>query len=614
MSRTIILRVTPFIIPVLVTSLIAALLLSSCSKREQFSMKLVPVESNGKWGYIDQQGKYVINPQFEGASVFVDGVARVRSADGKIGYIDENGKFVVNPTFKDGTDFSGGLACVVAENGSPEYVTNKGQSKFTVSSAEFAGIFSEGLAPVQISGEWGFINDKGELTIPAQFDEVREFSEGLAAVRLQGDYGYVDKKGQITINYQFKYAGRFKAGKAVVGNGSLYGYIGTDGKYIINPQFDGAGEFSEGLAPVRQGNMEGYIDENGKISINPQFSSAGPFVNGMAPVASGSKWGFIDKDGKYVINPQFDYASQFYGKIAIVLSAGRIGIIDRDGRFVVNPQFDSVNLLTETSKRVQSDYFDVQGVVNFLLDDTDASAFRKVAATSTLKDLLEAIDKNLKRENLGHHTATLSSPIKINEQASLGSLVYRFDAGPYDIVGQTYTYRDYWGNLQTRSSGTQEVPKDNAKVTGLSLQLLLTGRGYGKCKLVADALKSQLTAKTSGKLETWDYSFLISTAQMKCSVRYDQSNMWVNVNFPYVSVQANTPPPIEQTQTQPTTYPIATITGSGVRFRSEPTLNGAIISKFAKGTQVEVLERLQGWVKIKYKGKVGYVSADFITK
>jgi hypothetical protein len=59
---------------------------------------------------------------------------------------------------------------------------------------------------------------------------------------------------------------------------------------------------------------------------------------------------------------------------------------------------------------------------------------------------------------------------------------------------------------------------------------------------------------------------------------------------------------------------IAFITGDGVRLRSEPSTEGVIITKFGKGTQVEVLEWLEGWVRIRCQGYEGYVSADFVRR
>ena len=69
-------------------------------------------------------GTFVINPQFDDAFPFSEGLAHVRIGDyqtGKAGFIDKTGAFVINPQF------------------------------------DFAASFSDGLAHVRIGGKWGFI-------------------------------------------------------------------------------------------------------------------------------------------------------------------------------------------------------------------------------------------------------------------------------------------------------------------------------------------------------------------------------------------------------------------------------------------------------------------------
>ena len=95
-----------------------ALLLSftSCSKKESRSDKketvgLFPVVLGGKTGFVNRDGKLVINPQFDDARNFYDGLALV-SSGGKAGYIDEDGKSIINPQFDVAGDFSNGLAAV----------------------------------------------------------------------------------------------------------------------------------------------------------------------------------------------------------------------------------------------------------------------------------------------------------------------------------------------------------------------------------------------------------------------------------------------------------------------------------------------------------------------
>ena len=50
-----------------------------------------------RWGFIDKNGKWTINPQFDEAMPFSDGLAQVKIGR-KIGYVDTDGKYAWNPT------------------------------------------------------------------------------------------------------------------------------------------------------------------------------------------------------------------------------------------------------------------------------------------------------------------------------------------------------------------------------------------------------------------------------------------------------------------------------------------------------------------------------------
>ena len=58
---------------------------------------LAPVKQGGKWGYIDQTGKMIIKPQFDGGRPFDNGLAEVKSGDA-FGYVDKTGNYVWKPS------------------------------------------------------------------------------------------------------------------------------------------------------------------------------------------------------------------------------------------------------------------------------------------------------------------------------------------------------------------------------------------------------------------------------------------------------------------------------------------------------------------------------------
>lgn len=59
----------------------------------EFSEGLHPVKQNDLWGYIDEQAQWVIQPQYDSADNFCNGLALVEKV-GKLMYIDHSGAVI----------------------------------------------------------------------------------------------------------------------------------------------------------------------------------------------------------------------------------------------------------------------------------------------------------------------------------------------------------------------------------------------------------------------------------------------------------------------------------------------------------------------------------------
>lgn len=276
-----------------------------------------------------------------------------------------------------------------------------------------------GLYPVKVMGKsirgkysgdkWGFINEKGQIVIKPQFDEVGysalahfgedTFSEGFAPVKLNGKFGYIDKTGRIVILPRFDFVGKFSEGLAGVKIGDKVGFIDSKGKVVIGYRFSSGGPFSEGLAGVTNiGGMAGYINHAGKFVIRPAYYLAYDFSEGIAKVEIGdrseSKTGYIDKSGKYIVEPTLILGEDFaegFAKVGIPASnsgssfwpalidkTGKVvmkqyyevdrfseglapatrcrdckyGYIDSTGNFVIPPQFDYAGMFSNGLARI----------------------------------------------------------------------------------------------------------------------------------------------------------------------------------------------------------------------------------------------------------------------
>ena len=62
------------------------------------SQELALVKKKGKFGFITKEGTFAIEPKFEGAKNFSDGLAAIEE-NGKWGFIDTTGAIVIAPSF-----------------------------------------------------------------------------------------------------------------------------------------------------------------------------------------------------------------------------------------------------------------------------------------------------------------------------------------------------------------------------------------------------------------------------------------------------------------------------------------------------------------------------------
>ena len=278
---------------------------------------LFPVRIDGDWGYINENGRIIIEPDFNTASVFSDGLARVR--DGSVGYIDENGDYVIEPRF---------------QNGRP---------------------FTEGLAAVEVDGRWGFINKSGAFAINPQYNEAFSFVEGRAFVLTPGfDWQYIDATGQVirTLetpelnDFDISSDNNFASGLALVFNDDTnqFGYIDNEGNMSIEFQYSEARAFSEGMAAIKISDSWGFIDTRGNTAISPRYIEAGNFGDGLVPVReTTNEWGYADRSGRIVIEPEFEEARDFSEGRAAVLVDGFWGFIDTSGNVLGRPDYDEVS-------------------------------------------------------------------------------------------------------------------------------------------------------------------------------------------------------------------------------------------------------------------------------
>lgn len=283
---------------------------------------LFVVTVNGKDGFIDSDGRMVIQPTFEKAYPFTDGLAAVQQEE-LWGFIDTRGQMVIEPRFI------------------------------------MVGLFSEGLASFRdkrFTDPWGYIDKSGMVVIEPQYDAAGDFRHGVARVgfaTLRGkvlsrvadlgvecDYRFIDRTGTIVSEPPpLRFATGERGELIPFTKDGLTGYLNSEGNIAIQPQFQVASAFSEGLACVCQNELFGFIDTHGEWVIPPRFQYANDFSDGLAGVSLGeNRWCFIDRNRLEAIPAKFSWVyGGFRHGLAEVAFDGKRGYINKKGEWVWKP-------------------------------------------------------------------------------------------------------------------------------------------------------------------------------------------------------------------------------------------------------------------------------------
>ena len=272
-------------------------------------------DKEGNYAYINREGKEIINVFYpKGCRDFKEGLAVVLNANHKYGFIDKAGVETIPCQFDYASDFSDGLARVEINDKSG--FVNKTGKMVIPCKYEGASDFSEGLASVYINNESGFIDKSGRMVIPCRCYWAQDFSEGLVAIcRSENDSRiyFIDKSGKTIISTS-ALSYKFSDGLAAIFDGDKVGYINKTGKIVIPKKFHKSSgytpyacnhfDFSDGLAIVQKDilGLYGIIDKNGTKITPFKYEEILPFSEGIACVRGRHfNYGYINPKGKELV-------------------------------------------------------------------------------------------------------------------------------------------------------------------------------------------------------------------------------------------------------------------------------------------------------------------------
>lgn len=165
----------------------------------------------------------------------------------------------------------------------------------------------------------GYMNERGDVVIPAKYDRASMFRDGVAAVCedwRSDKFVFIDKDGKV-VSPTYGYATSFSHGIAKVGKGPWHQQLPNNFYFVnrkferISPFYSEANTFSDGTALVKD-----------RTSLSPDNASKNFF--------------FVNQNFEQV-SPRYDKAREFNGEVALVTlknaNEAEVGFIDRNFKY-----------------------------------------------------------------------------------------------------------------------------------------------------------------------------------------------------------------------------------------------------------------------------------------
>ena len=252
-----------------------------------------------------------------------------RKIDGEIkyGYINRSGEFTIDPVFDMASDFYDGVAvvtlnnkyCVIDEGGNVIFINDNTIQNFCNGAAVYLKLDADGNC------SYGYIDTKGNVMVEPQYELASNFNDDNRAYVSTGSgkYALIDKTGKVLENYEldlkYDYAMGLEDGYLIYtdSDSASYGVITLRGETIFEPIYSYIIYLGDALFAMKEPGLEPY--EANVISKQAIFNAKGEqltdytyydlstFYKGYSSATNEDSTFFIGLDGTIVSDlPKFE--------------------------------------------------------------------------------------------------------------------------------------------------------------------------------------------------------------------------------------------------------------------------------------------------------------------
>ncbi len=316
---------------------------------------LIRVWKNGKQGFLDFSGSYLISPRYDYIEPIRPNLYKVFQ-NGAMGLLHAQKGLILAAEYQ-------------AITWQKDYFSLEKDSLYGLANAQgqliipaqYDSVCALNPAPqdrvwlVRKEDKWGLIGPQGENLVSLAYQDIFPLKPGFCIVKKAGKVGLYTWQKEEALACAYDEIAPLQEGYARYRQGGRSGVFGyRQKKSILPPLYKEIEVFATPQWPrdhflVREGEQMGVLDEDNSFRIplgNYDYISFDP--TGLFRLKSHGKWGIASESGS--LSPQFDYISAFQKQIALVKNGSSYGLINRYGQVLASPQYQKIEIRARTAK------------------------------------------------------------------------------------------------------------------------------------------------------------------------------------------------------------------------------------------------------------------------
>ena len=276
---------------------------------------------DNKWGVIDENGEFVIDPSYEEMIIIPDSKTDIFLCTYDVNY--DTGEYSAKAINSKNED-------IFTEYSKVEAISNHDENNNLW--------YEENVLKVQRDGKWGMINYEGEIILNTEYNSIQALPgiENAILVEKDGKYGIADNTGRLLLDVAYTEITNLEKtnrdGYIVRDHTGLYGIVDNSNNVILQNQYQEIEKvYRNNLYVVTQDGTQKVVNSNGEDVLTQGFEQISAILKteGQGVIYStGGKYGIMSLAGDVIIEAQYDNLVEAKANVFIATRGDRQGIID----------------------------------------------------------------------------------------------------------------------------------------------------------------------------------------------------------------------------------------------------------------------------------------------